>query len=405
MKKAALNFARIFVGVLFIFSGLIKANDSLGFGYKLQEYFDVFYQFFANDPIHLGYTPDQYAHVFHTAIFSPYATGIAIFLCILEIVLGALLLFGFWSKKVTTGLLVIIIFFSFLTFISAYFKVVATCGCFGDAIPLTPWQSFSKDLVLLLLIVYLFIYRNRISPLFIDAGKQKIAAIAVVAVSFIFSIYTYTYLPVIDFLPYKIGASIPESMKIPEGAVPDEYQIMYTLENKATKETKQMSDKDYLKTGIWEDTNWEVIGKPVSKLIKKGYEAKIKDLIIRDASGTDYTTELIENPYYNFIIVAYNLKDTNEGAIAKLNALTLDATEQYNLRTVLLTSNSAQDAADFSKKHKLFAEIFYADAVPLKSMVRANPGVLLLKNGVVINKWSYQSVPSFEKLKAEYFNK
>lgn len=383
MKKAALNFARIFVGVLFIFSGLIKANDSLGFGYKLQEYFDVF----------------------HISFFSPYATGIAIFLCVLEIVLGALLLLGFWSKKVTTGLLGIIIFFTFLTFVSAAFKVVTSCGCFGDAIPLTPWQSFSKDLILLLLIVYLFIHRNKILPVSYNAGVQKIAAISVVAISFIFSIYTYTYLPVIDFLPYKIGASIPESMKIPEGAVPDEYQIMYTLKNKATKETKEMSDKDYLKTEIWKDNNWEIVGKPVSKLIKKGYEAKIKDLIITDASGTNYTTELIENPYYNFIIVAYNLKDTNEDAIAKLNALTLDATEQYNLRTVLLTSNSAQDADAFSKKHKLFAEIFYADAVPLKSMVRANPGILLLKNGVVINKWSYQSMPSFEKLKAEYFNK
>ena len=383
MKKIALNFARIFVGVLFIFSGLIKANDPLGFGYKLQEYFDVF----------------------HISFLSPYATGLAIFLCVLEIVLGALLLFGFWSKKVATGLLGIIIFFTFLTFVSAAFKVVTSCGCFGDAIPLTPWQSFSKDLVLLALIVYLFIHRNLILPVTNNALQQKIASIAVVVASVLFSVYTYTYLPIIDFLPYKIGASIPESMKIPAGAVPDEYLIMYKLKNKATKETKEMSDKDYLKTEIWKDNNWEIVGNPEQKLIKKGYEAKIKDLVINDASGTNYTNELIENPFYNLIIVAYNLKDTNEEAIAKLNALTLDVTEQYNLRTVLLTSNSAQDAGAFSKKHKLFAEIFYADAVPLKSMVRANPGVLLLKNGVVINKWSYSSMPTFEQLKTAYFNK
>ncbi|MET1056508.1 MAG: BT_3928 family protein [Pedobacter sp.] len=383
MNKVALNFSRIFVGVLFIFSGLIKANDTLGFGYKLEEYFDVF----------------------HISFFSPYATGIAMILCVLEIVLGALLLFGFWNKKVATGLLGIIIFFTFLTFVSAAFKVVTSCGCFGDAIPLTPWQSFSKDLVLLLLIVYLFMHRNAIRPVTQNAGAQKIALIAVVAASFIFTIYTYSYLPVIDFLPYKVGASLPEAMKIPDGAEPDQYLIMYKLKNKATGESKEMSDKDYLKTEIWKDTNWQIVGDPVQQLVKKGYEPKIKDLIISDAAGTNYTKELLENPYYNIIIVAYNLNDTNTEAIGKLNALTLDATEQFNIRTVLLTSNSAQDADAFSKRNKVLSEIFYADAVPLKSMVRANPGVLLLKNGVVINKWSYQAMPSFEKLKTAYFDK
>jgi len=383
MNKAALNFSRLFVGLLFIFSGLIKANDTLGFGYKLEEYFDVF----------------------HISFFSPYATGIAMILCVLEIVLGALLLAGFWSKKVAAGLLGTIIFFTFLTFVSAAFKVVTSCGCFGDAIPLTPWQSFSKDLVLLLLIVYLFIYRNAIKPVTENAGVQKIVLIAVVAVSFMFAIYTHSYLPVIDFLPYKIGASLPEAMKIPDGAEPDQYLIMYKLKNKATGETKEMSDKDYLKTEIWKDSNWQIVGDPVQQLVKKGYEPKIKDLIISDAAGTNYTKELIENPYYNIIIVAYNLNDTNTDAIGKLNALTMDATEQFNIRTVLLTSNSAQDADAFSKRNKLLSEIFYADAVPLKSMVRANPGVLLMKNGVVIDKWSYQSVPSFEKLKTVYFEK
>lgn len=383
MNKIALNFSRIFVGVLFIFSGLIKANDPLGFGYKLQEYFDVF----------------------HMPWLSPIATGIAIFLCVLEIVLGALLLFGFWGKKVATGLLAIIIFFTFLTFVSAAFKVVTSCGCFGDAIPLTPWQSFSKDLVLLVLIIYLFIHRSEILPVTKSEGQQKVGFIAVAVLSLAFSLYTYTYLPILDFLPYKIGNSLPDAMKIPEGAPKDEYLIMYKLKNKKTGEAKEMSDKDYLKTEIWKDNNWEIVGEPVQKLIKKGYEAKIKDLVISDASGTDYTKELIENPYYNIFIVAYNLNETNVAAIGKLNALTLDLTEQFNVRTVMLTSNSAQDAEAFSKHNKLLAEIFYADAVPLKSMVRASPGIVLLKNGVVINKWSYQSVPSLEKLKEVYFNK
>lgn len=166
-----------------------------------------------------------------------------------------------------------------------------------------------------------------------------------------------------------------------------------------------MSDKEYMAQEVWKDENWEVVGEPEKELLKKGYEAKIKDLIISDGSGTDYTNELVENPFYNLIVVAYNLNDVNEEAVARTNALALNAVEQFNVRTVLLTSNSAQDAAAFSKKMKLFMEIFYADAVPLKSMVRANPGVLLLKNGVIINKWHYHNLPSFDEFSKTYFTK
>ena len=383
MKKTLLSFSRIFVGVLFVFSGLIKANDPLGFGYKLEEYFEVF----------------------HIPFLSNFATGIAILLCVFEIVLGALLLFGFWRKQVTTGLLAVIIFFTFLTFVSAAFKVVTSCGCFGDAIPLTPWQSFSKDLVLLLLIVFLFRNKEIIHPVTRHPGWQSALFAIVLTASLLFSQYTYSRLPILDFLPYKIGANIPELMSVPPGAKPDEYQIIYNMVNKETGEKKEMSDKDYLKTEIWKDNNWEIVGTPESKLIKAGYQPKIKDLLITDASGTDYTKELIENPYYSLVIVAYNLSDTDEKGMAELNALALNATEQFNIRTVLLTSNAARDAEAYSKKMKLFSEIFYADAVPLKSMVRANPGVLLLKNGVVINKWHYNGVPSFEELTKQYFAK
>lgn len=381
MKNKFLVFSRLFVGILFIFSGLIKANDPLGFGYKLQEYLDVF----------------------HLSFLNGFATAIAILLCALEIVLGALLLLGLWSKKTAFWLLGLIIFFTLLTFVSAVFKVVTSCGCFGDAIPLTPWQSFTKDLILLVLIVYIFVHRYAIQPIIQLVSMQKWAFLFISVLSVLVGIFTYNFLPVIDFLPYKIGANIPELMTMPPGAKPDEFLIMYHLKNKKTGEEKDLSDKDYLKTEIWKDSNWEIKGEPKQKLIKKGYEPKIKDLVINDASGTNYTKELIENPYYNLVFVAYDLQHTNDNAIGKLNALALNAAEQFNIRTVLLTSNSAQDAEVFTKQHKLFAEVFYADAVPLKSMVRANPGVLLLKNGVVINKWHYHSVPSFDELSKKYF--
>jgi uncharacterized membrane protein YphA (DoxX/SURF4 family) len=381
MKQLLLNFSRLFVGVLFIFSGLIKANDPLGFGYKLQEYFEVF----------------------HIAFLHDYATAIAILLCTLEILLGALLLLGFFARKVALGLLLLIIFFTFLTFYSAFFKVVTSCGCFGDAIPLTPWQSFSKDLVLLVFILIIYLNRQTIKPLIESEKAQQVLVLFILFIALGFGLYTYNYLPVLDFLPYKIGNNLPALMRMPAGAEPDLYEITYNLKNKQSGETKTMTDKEYLKTEIWKDKNWEIFGDPASKLIKKGYDVRIKDLKITDSQGTDYTSEIIENPYYNLVMVTYDLDKTNLRAIGELNAIAMNAAEDFNIRTVLLTSASASGAGQFSKENKLLMEIFYADAVPLKSMVRANPGLLLLKNGTVINKWHFHSVPSYDVLANTYF--
>lgn len=383
MKNIAFTFSRFFVGLLFIISGLIKANDPMGFGYKLQEYFDVF----------------------HIPFLGNYATGIAMLLCILEIVLGALLLCGFWSRQVTLALLVTIIFFTFLTFVSAAFKVVTSCGCFGDAIPLTPWQSFMKDLVLLVMIICLYLNRDKIRAIKVAAKLQMAVLITVLLLSFAFTQYTYRALPIVDFLPYKVGNNIPALMKIPAGQKGDEFEILYKMKNQSTGETKSLSDKEYLKSGIWEDANWAITGTPERRLLKKGFDVKIKDLNITDASGTDYTKELIENPYYNLVVVAYDLDKTDTAAMAEINGIALKAAEEFNIRTVLLTSNSAQDAASFADLNKLFIEVFYADAVPLKSMVRANPGLMLLKNGVVVNKWSHNFLPDFKTLTDSYFSK
>lgn len=381
MKNALVWVCRILVGLLFIFSGLIKANDPLGFSYKLMEYFEVF----------------------HITFLDSFAVGIAIILCALEMILGFALLIGARAKAVVWGLLALIIFFAFLTFYSAYFKVVQTCGCFGDAIPLTPWESFSKDLALLLLTLVLFFNPDKIKPFF--GKKTGDVAVGIATVLTIGAgLYTYNFLPVIDFLPYKIGANIPESMKTPPGAKPDEYELTYNLKNKKTGETKLMTDKEYMKTGIWKDNNWEVVGDPVSRLVKKGFSPKIVDLGISDMQGNDYTQELLTNPFFNVVVVAYNINNADVDAMIKLNTLALNLAENYNTRTVLLTSNSAQDVMKFTAANKLvYLEPFFADAVPLKSMVRANPGVLLLKNGTVINKWHYHTLPTYDELVKQYF--
>jgi len=373
---------RVLVGLLFIFSGAIKANDPLGFSYKLEEYFEVFHITFLNN----------------------LTLTIAIVLCAIEMLLGFALLIGARPVKVAWGLLLLIIFFGFLTFYSAFFKVVQTCGCFGDAIPLTPWQSFSKDMVLLALVLVLFVKRHQIQPLFnAKAGDKWLIGAAIVALGF--GMYTYNFLPVMDFLPYKIGANILDEMKTPANAQLDVFEVTYNLKNKKTGATKVMSDKDYIKTNIWKDANWEVVGDPESKLIKKGFEPKIRDLSIQDAQGNDYTKELLSSPFYSVIFVAYDLSKTDGEAMNRLNALAINLTQNYNIRTILLTSNSATDAQAFVKAHKLISEVFYADGVPLKSMVRSNPGILLIKNGTIINKWHYHSVPKYEDIVKDYLQK
>jgi uncharacterized membrane protein YphA (DoxX/SURF4 family) len=382
MKNWFLWFCRIGVGLLFIFSGLIKANDPLGFSYKLEEYFEVF----------------------HIMFLSDLAVCFAILLCAMEMVLGFALLIGVRSKQVAWGLLLLIIFFAFLTFYSAAFKVVQTCGCFGDAIPLTPWQSFSKDLVLLLLIIVIFKNKEQIKPIFAAKTGERLLLLSV-ALSVGFGFFTYSFLPIVDFLPYKVGANIPDEMKTPPGAMPDQFELTYQLKNKKSGETKSMTDKEYLQTGIWKDNNWEIVGDPESKLIKKGFTPKIVDLAINDAQRNDYTKELLNNPFYSLWIVAYDLKKTNPVAINRLNALAVNLTANFNIRTILLTSASPAEATAFATKYHLISEIFYADGVPLKEMIRSNPGIMLIKNGTIVNKWHYHTVPDYDHLVKAYLQK
>lgn len=374
---------RVLVALLFIFSGLIKANDPIGFGYKLIEYFEVFNLYFLND----------------------FSVAIAISICSLEIILGALLLFGFWGKQVIWGLLLLTVFFTFLTFYSAFFEVVTSCGCFGDAIPLTPWQSFIKDCVLLILIGILFYFRSQITPIIDEDYTRSIITAAVVVISIGVGVYTYNYLPIIDFLPYKTGNHLPSLMTVPEGESLDEFETTYVLENKSTKETKRVTDKIYLQDEIWKDDSWAIVGEPITRLIKKGYEVPISDLNITDTEGVNRTGEIIENPEYNLIIISYDLNKVNHPGLEKLNDLARSVVEDFRIRTVLLTASSNDVVEKVAANMELFAEVFFADAIPLKSMVRSNPGLILLKNGTVIKKWHFHVLPTAEELADKYFTK
>lgn len=383
MGKVIVLIARILTGIVFVFSGLIKANDPVGFSYKLQEYFHVLGLQFLNDS----------------------AVIIAVLICSLEVLLGGLLLLGFWRKWVAWGLLILILFFTFLTFYSAFFEVVTSCGCFGDAIPLTPWQSFIKDLILLALILIIFKHWPLIKPVTTDAYTKSIVTVALIVVSVGVGVYTVNFLPFIDFLPYKKGNHIPSLMVMPEGAEGDVYELTYTMKHKESGEEKLVSDQEYMEEEWWKDEDWDIIGDPKSRLVRKGYQIPIPDLLISDANGEDVTAQLIENPYFNLIVVAWDLDNADKKALARINETAKEAALEYHMRVVLLTAAPSRVAEELSDELNLLTEIFYADAVPLKSMVRANPGVLLMQNGVLLDKWHHNTFPKFKELDEKYFDK
>ena len=369
--------SRVLVGLLFIISGLIKANDPLGFSYKLDEYFEVFGMEF----------------------FKPASLAFAMGICVVEIGLGVAVLMGVYVNFTAWLLLLMIIFFTILTGYSAVTGKVTDCGCFGDAIKLTPTESFIKDLILLVFIGIVFIRRKYIEPLFSRvAGKTMTITAYVLAL--LFTIYTYLYLPVKDFRPYAIGKNIPEQMKIPEDAPQPVYETKLVYKNKATNEVREMTMDEYTASSIWEDENWEWQDTH-NKLIKEGYTPKIANFVVVDDAGTEIHEDLINNPNYNFIVVAYDLSKTCYDVQPEINELALKA-QQNGYDFVGLTTTSVQETEAFRHDVQAMYPYYFGDAIFLKTIIRSNPGLLLLKEGTVIMKWPWRGIPTYEEIEAKY---
>ncbi len=367
---------RVFVGCLFIFSGFIKANDTLGFSYKLVEYFEIFAKSF---------------HFFE--YFIPIATPLAMFLCIFEIALGFALLMGARTKLTLWLLLILIILFTFLTFYSAYFDKVRECGCFGDFWHLTPWMSFTKDLILLVSVIILFIGKQYIKPLF-GHKVENLLLVFFCGISAAFPIYTYNYLPVFDFRAYAIGKNIPAQTK----GVPDEVKFYYELKDKKNGVTKEFDGwpKD------WDQTYDYVTSRQV--VTKKGIDPKIKDFSITKAEGGDYTQDIIENPDYNFLLICYDLDKTNKDVFGKINDFAA-LCKQDNITFALLTSSTKETIEKFKNETGTKVDFYNTDGTVLKTMIRSNPGLMMLKGGTVIDMWHYHRFPSYNDVKQKYFKK
>src|SRR5260221_9669241 len=283
--KATINISRILTGVLFIFSGLVKANDPLSLGYKMQEFFESWNDELAKGTFFLNHTLINVFNFFHD-----HSLALAIVMIAFEIIAGAALLLGWKMKLFGWLLLLLIIFFTFLTgyaLLSGKFK---NCGCFGDCLPITPKTSFLKDVLLTLLIIFLFWQRKKIKPLF--SGTSTLLAM-IVAILFSFAIqwYTLSYLPFADCLPFKKGNNLAEKMKIPEGARPDSFAIRFIYE-------KGGKEFEFSPAELPSDLATYTFVKRTDRLIRKGNaEPEIKGFALSGTTGEDSTQIVLSQPY------------------------------------------------------------------------------------------------------------
>ena len=253
--KLLVNISRVVVGVLFIISGLIKLNDPLGFSYKLQEYFS--------------------ADVLNIPFLEPYALMISVIVVVFEVILGVFLLIGYKPKFTVLSLLGMIVFFTFLTFYSAYFDKVKDCGCFGDALKLTPWESFTKDVILLFFILILFFGVKHVKPLFSVLPTTIIALLSFI-VSLWFGYHVLMHLPSKDFRAYKIGANIQEGMDVPDDAPKPVIEYKWTFNVNG-------EDKVITTNGSYPKVNGDYVSVD-TKVIEEGYEPAIYDFSIESES-------------------------------------------------------------------------------------------------------------------------
>ena len=363
MNKVLLPAARYIVGLLFIISGLIKVNDPVGTQIKLEEYFEVF----ASD----------ISGVFH--VFVPWALFLSVFLSVLEVVLGVALLARFKMRLTTAVLLAMIVFFTFLTFYSAYFNKVTDCGCFGDALKLTPWQSFTKDIVLLVLILYLFLNRNKFDKAETGFAGFSGAAVAISALlCTALAWYAIEHLPFIDFRAYKEGNNIGQLM---EPSEPFRYSYVMMKEGK-TYEFEQYP-------AATEGYEYKEI-----KLLNPEAQPVITDFGVWNNEG-DISEEVLQGN--KLLVVIHTVNKTEEESLSAIKELVAGLGEEVEALVVTSSDEASFDA--FRHESQLAIPYYFGDATLLKTMIRSNPGLILLQDGTVRKKWHYNDVPEAAAVK------
>jgi len=376
--KLAITIVRIVVGVLFIFSGLVKANDPLGLSYKMKEFFEIW-----NSGLEYGsfFLKDILINLFQ--FLHDHSLSLSVFMIAFEILAGVALLLGWRMKVFSWLLLLLILFFTFLTGYAFYSGKFTNCGCFGDCIPITPKTSFLKDIALTLLILFLFKYRKNIRPYFSSNTNFGIIT-AVTVFSFGLQWYVLNYLPLIDCLPFKKGNNIPEKMKPPPGSVQDSFAIRFVYE----KAGKQF---EFSPVDLPSDLNTYTFKDRIDKLIRKGNaDLPIKGFSLKTRSGNDSTDAVLAEPYC-LLLFCENFSTPIKDWDRDFEELTRGAV-QKNIPAYIVTASLNEAAIALQKTPFSNLQVFECDFTAIRTAARTNPCLYLLKQGTVINKWSYKKI-------------
>lgn len=367
-----LSFLQNSVGSFFIFSGYIKLIDPLGFSYKLNEYWQVF----------------------NLPFLEPLSFAQSCFITCFEVMLGVCLLLGFQLFWTTLFLLLMILFFLFLTWYSAYFNKVTDCGCFGDFMHLKPWETFWKDVVLTIMITPLFIFRNKISGWW--DGKEKLTLSIVIAAAISFAgiqFNCYNHLPIHDFRAYKIGTNIKKAMNVPDDAPQDVYETTYIVKNLKTDKMQNMTTAQYFK--IWKDTLTYDVDSSFSILKTEGYHASIHDFDLTLPNGTNVTDSLLNIENNHFFVIMYDVQKTDKSKINQFNKL-YNECKVKGISMVALMSGAGVE--EFVATTNMEFPYVFCDGTALKTMIRSNPGLMLLNKSTVVNMWHANDVSTLDYL-------
>jgi uncharacterized membrane protein YphA (DoxX/SURF4 family) len=365
-KSNILLIARIIFGLVFLFSGFVKAVDPLGTAYKISDYLEAF-----------SLTSLDFL-----------AFPASLLLIATEFTIGFNILFNVHLKASTWIASLFMLVMTPVTLYLAISNPISDCGCFGDAIVMTNWQTFYKNVVLCIILAIIALLQNHTRPWLSNWGAWIVTLLPIL-ISFGISIYCYNLLPIIDFRPYKIGNNIIEGMQIPEDAPLDKYETTFFYEKDGIEQAFTLDNYPA------EDSTWTFV-RQESKLIEQGFVPPIHDFSIITEDG-DITDLILEDAGYTLLVISHKVEKASTKNI-KCVKNTIANAKKAGAKVIWLTSSYSDDIEKFKAEYGINDTFGATDDITLKTIVRSNPGLVLIKDATVIEKWHHNSLPTKDKL-------
>ncbi|MDF1559337.1 MAG: DoxX family protein [Bacteroidales bacterium] len=366
MMSTLSRISRIVTGLIFVFSGFVKGIDPMGTAFKIGDYLTAFGMEWLDG----------------------IAVPLSILLCLIEFVTGMMLITGSMVTIASWIAALFMALFTPLTLVLAIYNPVSDCGCFGDAVVLTNWQTFFKNIAITLLVVFVFARRrDRTAVLPVMTGLN--ATLVFIFIFLLFMRYNLACLPVIDFRPYSTGTNLPEAMAVPPDAEPNKYDIRFIYEKDGLQQEFTLNDYPA------DDTTWKFIDQK-SVLISKGYVPPIRDFTLVTEQGLDMTDQVTGQPGDVMLMIARDLAKSDRDGLARGYDLGLTLQNQ-GVRFYIITATPPYEARDMVTGF----DALYADEITLKTVIRSDPGFVLLHNGTITGKWSYQNLPDTEEFSGD----